>query len=464
MDFPEGFDNLVKSPYEFTKDLSFPPAEKIKILDTTLRDGEQCPGVAFTPEQKLSIAKSLDEIGVHIIDLGFPAASESEQKAFELILNARRNGAISKSTELMLTARAKKEDIDHVLKVLIENAAHPSDVTFFVFTAGSDLHIKYKIGKTLLKREGKSESDWHETSMEFYRDANIKMLVETIEILKSRGAEKIEAGCAEDGSRSDVDYLVELSKAAIDAGATRIAFADTVGVLTPQSTAFYFSKLREGIGDVPLVAHCHNDYDLATVNTITALGSGANVVTCTVNGIGERAGNAALHSVMGALHALYGITLPDFKYEKLNTLSRLVENYSGIPLSVNQPVVGRNVFTHESGIHAAGITIDPRIYGHCKPETFGGSSRFIFGKHSGRHAVKFVLEKNVDAFEKHEISIDDDLVHRVVKMVKAIREKNQEEKSSQTIITRYYKVMDMLGINEDRLVELALLIGQKRGY
>ncbi len=464
MDFPEGFDNLVKSPYEFTKELSFPPPDKIKILDTTLRDGEQCPGVAFTPEQKLTIAKALDDIGVHIIDLGFPAASESEQKAFELILNARRDGEISESTELMVTARANKKDIDHVLKVLIENAAHPSDITFFVFTPGSDLQVKYKIGKTLLKREGRSESDWHDTPMEFYREANIRMLVETIEILKSRGAEKIEAGCAEDGSRSDIDYLVQLCEAAIDAGATRIAFADTVGVLTPQSSAFYFSKLREAIGDIPLVAHCHNDYDLATVNTITALGNGANVVTCTVNGIGERAGNASLHSVTGALHALYGITIPGFKYESLNSLSRLVENFSGIPLNVNQPVVGRNVFTHESGIHSAGVTIDPRIYGHLAPETFGGSSRFIFGKHSGRHAVKFVLEKSLETFKTNDISLDDDLVDRVVRMVKAIREKNQREKSSHTIITRYYKVMDMLGINEEHLVELALLIGLKRGY
>lgn len=464
MDFPEGFNNLVTSPFEFTKDLSFPPVQEIKILDTTLRDGEQCPGVAFTPEQKLTIAKALDDIGVHIIDLGFPASSESEQKAFELILNARRNGEISKSIELMVTARASQKDIDHVFKVILENAAHPSDVTFFVFTAGSDLQVKYKIGKTLLAREGRSESEWLDTPIEFYREANTKMLVETIETLKSRGAENIEAGCAEDGSRSDIGYLLELSKSAIDAGATRIAFADTVGVLTPQSSAFYFSKLREAIGSIPLVAHCHNDYDLATVNTITALGSGANVVTCTVNGIGERAGNAALHSVTGALHALYGITIPGFKYENLNNLSRLVENLSGIPLNVNQPVVGRNVFTHESGIHIAGVTIDPRIYGHLSPETFGGSSRFIFGKHSGRHAVKFVLEKNREAFKSKDISLDDDLVNRVVKMVKAIREKNQREKSSETIITRYYKVMDMLGINEKHLLELALLIGMKRGY
>ncbi|MBU1023200.1 homoaconitate hydratase [bacterium] len=464
MDFNEGFDNLVKSPHGFTSDLKFPPYEKIKIFDTTLRDGEQCPGVAFSPVQKLEIAKALDDIGVHIIDIGFPAASKSDEKAFELIYNAKKNGEIKKSTELLVTARAKKEDVDYVFKVLLENAAHPSDVTFFVFTSGSDLQVKYKIGRMLLKKEGMSESLLEKTPVDFFRKANIRMLVEIISFLKGRGVENIEAGCAEDGSRADVDYIVEMSKAAVDAGAIRIAFADTVGVMTPQSSAHYFSRIRDAIGDVPLVAHCHDDFDLATINTITALGNGATVATCTVNGIGERAGNASLHSVLGALWALYGIKIPNFKYEKLNSLSEMVENFSGVPLNINQPVVGRNVYTHESGIHSAAQTIDPRMYQHMNPDEFGGLSRFIFGKHSGRNAVKHVLDKNSAEFEKYDIKIDDDLVNRVVKMVKAIREKNQQDKSSETIITRYYKVMDMLGINEEKLVELAVLIGHRRGW
>ena len=464
MDLVEDFDNLIKLPDEFIRDIKFPSPDKIKIFDTTLRDGEQCPGVAFTPEQKLKIALALDDIGVHIIDVGFPAASKSDEKAFELIYQAKKKGQIKKSTELLVTARAKKEDVDYVFKVLLENAAHPSEVTFFVFTAGSDLQVKYKIGKMLLKKEGMSESLLDETPVDFFKKANIRMLVEIISLLKSRSVEHIEAGCAEDGSRADVEYLIEMSKAAIDAGAMRIALADTVGVMTPESSAYYFSRIREAIGDIPLVAHCHNDFDLATINTITALGNGATVATCTVNGIGERAGNASLHSVLGTLWALYGIKIPDFKYEKLNQLSRMVENFSGVPLNINQPVVGRNVYTHESGIHSAGQTIHPRMYEHMDPDNFGGLSRFIFGKHSGRKAVKYVLDKNSTKFKKYDIAIDDDLVNRVVKMVKAIREKNQVDKSSETIITRYYKVMDGLGINEERLVELALLLGHKRGW
>jgi isopropylmalate/homocitrate/citramalate synthase len=464
MDFPESFENLVISPQTFNASLNFPSVDKIKICDTTLRDGEQCPGVAFSPEQKLKIAVALDDIGIHILDLGFPASSESEREAFKLILEAKRKGKLSSSCELMLTARSNLADVDHILSVLLESSADPSEVTFFVFTAGSDLQIKYKMGKTLLKREGRKESDWLDTPIEFYREANINLLREIIRTLKDRGAKNIEAGCAEDGSRSDVHYLIQLASAAVDEGATRIAFADTIGVMTPQSAKHYFSKLHDAFPNIPLVAHCHNDYDLATINTIVALGSGANIITCTVNGLGERAGNAALHSVMGTLHALYGVTLPGFKYEKLNELSRLVESYSGIPLCVNEPIVGKNVFTHESGIHTAGITIDTRIYSHLPPETFGGKSKFIFGKHSGRHAVRHVLEKNADKLAEADIKIDDDLVTSLVKYVKELREKNQKERSSQIIIDRYYKVMEMLGISEEQLIELAIRIGRKRGW
>ena len=464
MEFPEGFENLIKEPRSFTRDLKFPAADKIRILDTTLRDGEQCPGVAFTPNQKLEIAKSLSAIGVHIIDLGFPGGSKSDEDAFDLILDARRNGEISETTELLLTSRANRNDIDHILRVLLEKGLNPSEVTFFVFTSGSDLHVKYKLGKTLLKREGKSENTLLDTPIEFFRDANIRMMTEIIELLKERGVESIEAGCGEDGSRADIDYIIELAQSAIKAGATRIAFADTIGVMTPQSVEFYFSRLRKAIGDIPLVTHCHDDFNLATINTITALGNGADIATCTVNGIGERAGNAALHSVVGALYALYNILIPRFDYERLNELSRLVENYSGIPLKVNEPIVGHNVYTHESGIHSAGMVIDSRIYGHVAPQLYGGKSRFIFGKHSGRNAVKHVLSQNSDILKNEEIMLDDDLVDRVLKQVKETREKNQREKSSERIIQRYYQVMDKLGINEDELIKIAVLVGRERGW
>ena len=464
MDFPEGFKNLVREPKAFTRGLEFPSPERIRILDTTLRDGEQCPGVAFTPEQKLEIAKALAAIGVHIIDVGFPASSQSDEKAFDLILESKRNGGIPEETEILLTCRAIRDDIDYVLKILLEKGAQPSEVTFFVFTSGSDLHVKYKLGKSLLKREGKPENALLDTPVEFFRDANIRMIKGIIELLRERGVTSIEAGCAEDGSRADEDYIVELATECVKSGATRIAFADTIGVMTPQSAQHYFSLLRKNLGDIPIVAHCHDDYGLATINTITALGNGADVFTCTVNGIGERAGNAPLHSVMATLLALYDVLIPGFDYGKLNDLSKLVENFSGIPLKVTEPIVGHNVYTHESGIHAAGMLIDPRIYSHVPPETFGGKSRFIFGKHSGRNAVKHALQKYSDIFQKEDIMLDDDLIDKTLFMVKEIREKNQSEKSSERIIRRYYNVMDMLGMNEKELFELAILIGHKRGW
>jgi isopropylmalate/homocitrate/citramalate synthase len=455
MEFPEGFENLVHLPTVYTSELKFPAPGQILLSDTTLRDGEQCPGVAFNPRQKLEIAKALDDIGIHIIDLGFPATSKSDEEALSLILEAKKEGVLKPETDLLVTCRANRDDVDYALKVLIENAAKPSDVTFFVFTAGSDLQVKYKIGKTLLKREGVSEQEWLKRPVKFYRDANIRLITDIIRMLKDRGVNSIEAGCAEDGSRSDINYLIELIGSVIDAGATRIAFADTIGILTPESSAFYFSNLRKHFPDIPIIAHCHDDYGLATINSLTALSNGATGIACTVNGIGERAGNTALHTVVGSLYALYGVVLPR---------SRLVENSSGLPLQVNEPIVGKNVFTHESGIHLAGILIDPRIYSHIPPETFGSSSKFIFGKHSGRHAVEKVLRENSEIFEKLGIKLDDDLINRSLKMVKSIRERNQEERSSETIINRYYKVMDMLGISEEKLVELALIIGQKRGW
>src|SRR5262245_21378927 len=389
----EPLDTLIVPPARFTAKTEFPRAGEIRLYDTTLRDGEQTPGVAFTPEQKYELACMLSDAGMHIIDMGFPSAAPSERRALELILEGKKEGRLRGDLEIIVMCRSNARDIDVTLDTLAKMGAEPHDCTFFIFTSGSDLHLKYKIGKTLLALEGRKPEEWLDLPVSFYREANIKMACAAIAHARSRGVREIEFG-GEDGSRADVDYLIALADACYKAGGTRYSFPDTVGFFAPEGVDFYIPKLVAAFPEKPLVIHFHNDFGLGAYNTVRALHHGATIPTCTVNGLGERAGNAPLHNTVLILQELYGVTIPGFHYDMLWTLRRKVEEFSGIPVGATEPIIGHNVFSHETGIHTAGITIHPAIYQVIEPESVGGQLRFLFGKHSGAVAIEAVLQRH----------------------------------------------------------------------
>jgi len=461
MQFREPLDKLINDPRKFTAGLNFPAPERIKIYDSTLRDGEQMPGVAFSPGQKYQLAKALAEIGCDIMDLGFPFAALSDRHALQLIVQGRRMGDIRAGVEFLVMCRSTKQDIDATIQTLRDIDVDINEVTFFIFTSGSDLHLKYKIGRMLLKREGRKDSEWLDLPVEFYREANLKMQCDAIRYAREQGVERIEFG-GEDGSRADLDYTIELAKAGYAAGGTRYSFPDTVGCFSPEGVDYYIPRIVKEFPGEDLVCHFHNDFGLANINTVRAMSHGINVPTCTANGLGERAGNAPLHQVVMTLKLLYGVDLPHFRYEKLRELRQMVEEYSGIPVSAHEPIIGEGVFTHESGIHTAGLLIDPFIYQVIPPEMVGARIRYVFGKHSGIAAVKAVLEKPEyrTGLERDGVEVNDDLIEAVTLFVKDARQKRTRSDTFATVTDAYYREYDRLGISELRLVELASTLGR----
>jgi isopropylmalate/homocitrate/citramalate synthase len=460
VDLREPLDSLIAPPARFTRTTTFPRASEIRLYDTTLRDGEQTPGVAFTPAQKYELAVMLSEAGIHILDMGFPAAAPSEREALALILEGKRKGEIRADLEIVVMCRSNHADIDKTIDCLATLGAKPSDCSFFIFTSGSDLHLKYKIGKTLLQREGRAVDEWLDLPVAFYREANIRMSCDAIAHARSRGVETIEFG-GEDGSRADVQYLIELAGACYAAGGSRYAFPDTVGFFAPEGVDYYIPKIVAAFPDRPLVVHFHNDFGLAAYNTVRALHHGATIPTCTVNGIGERAGNAPLHTTVMILKELYGISIPGFRYDKLWALRRKVEELSGLPVGATEPIIGHNVFSHETGIHTAGITIHPAIYQVIEPEAVGGELRFLFGKHSGALAIEAVLTRHKDALAADGIVVTPELVQRLLHMVKELREHRADTAHHADGIRDYYAHIERLGLTEADLLSFARVLGRR---
>jgi isopropylmalate/homocitrate/citramalate synthase len=455
----EPLDTLISGPSRFTGGTAFPRKNEIRLYDTTLRDGEQTPGVAFTPEQKYELAGMLSDAGVHIIDMGFPSAAPSERRALELILGGKAKGRIRPDLEVIVMCRSNARDIDITLDTLEKMGARPSDCTFFIFTSGSDLHLKYKIGKTLLQLEGRRPEEWLDLPVDFYRQANIRMACAAIAHARSRGVEQIEFG-GEDGSRADVGYLIELADACYKAGGTRYSFPDTVGFFAPEGVDYYIPKLVAAFPDKPLVIHFHNDFGLGAYNTVRALHHGATIPTCTVNGLGERAGNAPLHTTVMILKELYGVTIPGFRYDMLWALRRKVEEYSGLPVGASEPIIGHNVFSHETGIHTAGITIHPAIYQVVEPESVGGHLRFLFGKHSGAMAIEAVLNRHKEELAAGGVEVSPQLVQLLLRLVKEVREKKAAASQHLDGVRNYYSHLERLGLTEEDLVAYALVLGR----
>ncbi len=344
---------------------------KIFIFDTTLRDGEQCPGASLTPDEKVEIAKQLERLNVDIIEAGFPAASRGEIEAIQKISKKVKRPIIC------ALARMVGGDINAVREAL-KFAKHKR---LHVFLATSKIHRDYKL---------------HKDTGEI-----LKLAVKNIRYGK-RFFDDIEFS-PEDASRTERDFLVEVVQAAIDAGATTVNIPDTVGYTMPSEFGDLISYLTEQIPALGKTAnlsvHCHNDLGLAVANSLAAIQHGANQVECTVNGIGERAGNAAMEEIVMAIDTRHDISgLSDcytgIKTEEITKSSRLVSRLTGLVVQPNKAIVGRNAFSHESGIHQDGILKLRQTYEIIDPKKIGLSgSQLILGKHSGRHAFRERLEK-----------------------------------------------------------------------
>ena len=338
----------------------------IKILDTTLRDGEQTPGVSLTTENKLLIARKLDSLGVDIIEAGSAITSEGERASIKKIAGEGLDA------EICSYCRIRKEDID---------AAIDCDVdSIHLVVPVSDLHIQQKLKKD--------------------RETVRAMAVEMTEYAKSHGL--IVELSGEDASRADLDYLKSVYNAGIEAGADRLCFCDTVGILVPERTYEIFSDLMPL--RAPISVHCHNDFGMATSNTIAALRAGAQEAHVTINGIGERAGNTSLEEVVMVLYSLYKHkTKIDIK--GLYTTSRLVSRLSGIPVAPNKAIVGGNAFTHEAGIHVHGLLANTATYEPITPELVGRERRIVLGKHAGRSSVVLALKEFGLAASEKQIDV-----------------------------------------------------------
>jgi isopropylmalate/homocitrate/citramalate synthase len=465
IDLREPLDSLIHQPQSYTSHLRFPDPASIILYDDTLRDGEQMPGVAFSPEQKVTLAALLGDIGLDVVDVAFPVVSHGDRVALRLILEARHAGAIRPDLDVLAMCRAIPGDVDSVLDVVAAAGRRPSDVSVLILSTASDLHLKYKLGRGLLKREGRDESTWLDTPVAFYRDANIRLITDAIRYARSRGIERIEFA-AEDASRGDLEYTIAWANACIDAGGTRFCFSDTCGVLTPEGVDHYFPPIVDALGvrrgRVQLTAHFHNDFGLGAINTVRAVMQGATHPSLTANGIGERAGNTSIHQFVMILKELYGVTLPRFQYARLHELRDAIERASGVPLQPHEPIVGEGVFSHESGIHTAAILVHPAIYQFIREETVGGTHRFVFGKHSGTAAVEAVLAQHAELLAAHGVTVGGSLVERVLERVKELRELKITANHHARAIEEFYRNYSQLGISEAALVELALETTAKR--
>lgn len=345
---------------------------KIRIFDTTLRDGEQTPGVSLTPDEKTRIALQLDRLGVDAVEAGFPVASEGEAESVAAV------SAAGLSCEVVGLARANKADIDAAV------AANVACV--HVFIATSELHMKHKLNMT--------------------PEQVTQRIADSVSYAKSHGV--VVEFSAEDSTRSDTEFLGQVYRTAEDAGADRINVPDTVGVSSPHLISDLVKELISEV-KIPLSVHCHNDFGLAVANSLAAIESGATQAHVTVNGIGERAGNTSLEELVMSLHRLYG-KQTGIKTELLYETSRLVAALTGVRLQPNKAVVGENAFGHESGIHTHGITETPLTYEPYDPTIVGRRRWFQAGKHAGAHGIAAQLAEAGYFPDKSQL---DEIVSRV---------------------------------------------------
>ena len=324
----------------------------IEICDVTLRDGEQTPGTAFTKDEKKRMAQELDSIGIEVIEAGFPVVSQTERDTVREIAN------MGLDAKICCLSRSVIPDIDVAIGCEVDIVS--------IFIATSELHLKYK---------------YHKTCAEATLCA-----MDALEYAKDHGLTVRFA--AEDATRTDINVLKGVFRMAEERGADYVSIADTVGILNPATAYYLVSEIKKDT-KTDLCIHCHNDLGMATANTLAAAEAGAKQLHTTVNGIGERAGNAALEEVLISLMVQYGIDRYDT--QNLTRLSKMVVEYSGVKLAKNKPVVGDFAFSHESGIHVAAIMEEPSTYELFSPDIVGGKRSLIIGKHTGTKALKGIV-------------------------------------------------------------------------
>jgi len=406
----EGTDAGLVHNYVVEGGLSRRLPEKVLFWDETMRDGEQTPGVYFSPEEKLQIATLLSDMGVQLMDAGIPVVSKEEARGVRLVANAGLKASV------MAAARAVRRDVDACIECDVREIS--------IFIACSDLHLKYKLNMT--------------------REQVLETAVREVEYAKSHGLKV--TFVTEDTFRADLDYVATLYNACIDAGATRVVLSDTIGIMTPNGIQWYLAQVQERFKRCQLSVHLHNDFGMATANNLAALEMGVEVPHTCVNGIGERAGNAPFEELVMALESVYryrtGIDI-----SRLYEASRLVERLSGIPIPVNKAVIGYNAFSHESGIHADGVIKHTGTYEPMQPERIGRERRFIFGKHTGGMAV-------LDRLKKHGIEPTKEQLQEIVNRIKAVAESRRKEEQMAFIDMYREREEKRRGVTDDEFWEI----------
>jgi 2-isopropylmalate synthase len=352
-------------------------SERVKIFDTTLRDGEQSPGCSMNLSEKLRLASKLEELGADVIEAGFPIASEGDFAAVKAVASECRTATIA------ALCRTSEQDVCRAAEAL-SRAAHPRIHTF---VATSDIHLEYKLKKS--------------------RAEVIAMTRNAVRLARNF-ADEVEFS-AEDATRSDVDYLCDVFTAAVEEGASILNVPDTVGYTLPTEFSQLIRTVRDRVvrnrSDITISVHCHNDLGLAVANSLAAIDAGARQIECTVNGIGERAGNASLEEIVMATR-VRGDKLPfetGIDTQQLYPISQLLSQIIGFGVQPNKAIVGRNAFAHEAGIHQHGVISNPLCYEIMTPESVGvPANELVLGKHSGRHALALRYEElgySLDATE-----------------------------------------------------------------
>ena len=344
--------------------------ERITVFDTTLRDGEQTPGVSLSPEQKKEIASQLDKLGVDILEAGFPMSSEGEKQ------NVTEIAEMGLKLDVCGLSRSIPSDLNICLECEVDMV--------HAFIPTSDVQRIHTIKKS--------------------REEVLDMAVSAVEYIKDHGVKCMFSPM--DATRTDFDYLLQISKAVQEVGCDIINIPDTVGVFVPSAMKTLITNIKKDI-NIPIDVHCHNDFGLAVANSLAAIEGGGRQVQVTINGLGERAGNADLAQTVMSLHSIYGAKTT-INTEYLLETAYLVERYTGIKIPPTMPVVGNNAFAHESGIHTQGILVKTDTFepGIMTPEMVGHKRRFVAGKHAGKHAIAETLKNaclEPDADQLNEI-------------------------------------------------------------
>lgn len=392
--------------------------EKIRIFDTTLRDGEQTPNVALTPQEKVIISRQLDKLGVDAIEVGTPVTSKGELESANLVV---REGL---KAEIYGLARVVKEDVDAILS---------SDLKYVhMFIATSDLHLEHKLRMT--------------------REQALSKSLEMIDYARSHGL-SVEFS-AEDATRTDLTFLKDFYRAVSEAGVIRVNIPDTVGIMVP-GKMYQLVKEVQKVVNVPISIHCHNDFGAAVTNSLAGIEAGGNQIHVTVNGLGERAGNAALEEVVISLNLLYD-KKTNVNTELIYQTSQLVSKLTHVPVQPNKAVVGENAFTHVSGIHTHGVVSMPLTYEPIPPELVGRRRRIAPGKHAGRHGTRAELEEM-------GLNPTEEQVKEIVNRVREYGE-NGKVVTDTDLLAIAREVMGNI-VPEDRkiieLAELAVMTGTK---